>query len=93
MSWTGGTSKAQVNAAETDGLVARFKYDDILRSYGDMFNLLGSITVRANGADLIVRRVAVVPSSLGEGEKVSFAGKAGAWISEINAGWNLGNTL
>ena len=80
MSWTGGTSKAQIEAAETDGSQARYCYQDILRAYGDLFSKVGSVTVRANGADVTVRRIAVVPAeTAGEEEHVDSPVNGKTW--------------
>lgn len=93
-SWTGGPSSATITAAKVSNGIAVYSYADIRSSYGDAFDKLNSITVKTNGATVTVYKVTISPAE--EDETVfnyNSEGKACQWLSDITAGWNLGNTF
>lgn len=90
-SWSGGTQWAHMNASYASKGVAYFRYDTISEHYGDDFSLLNSIKVMPNGADLTVTKVSFKYQT--EETSISYSGLAGEIANDINAGWNLGNTL
>lgn len=93
MSMSGGNTKIQVEADSTDGHTARYSYHTLQQAYGTVFSKLDSITVRPNAADLTVRKVTVLSLPEEETPAVTYEGKAGEWLKDLHAGWNLGNTM
>lgn len=92
-SWTGGSSWCQMNPTYTSNGTAYYTYDTICESYGDDFSLLNGINVMPGGADITVTEVAFFYESTQEQITVEYTGLAGEIVNDINAGWNLGNTL
>lgn len=92
-SWTGGPAWCQMNPTYTANKTAYFTYDTITESYGDDFSLLNGINIMPGGADLTVTEVAFFYESESEEISVEYSGRAGEIVNDINAGWNLGNTL
>ena len=90
-SWSGGTSWADMIPSYVSNGVAYYRYDTLSGHYGTDFSLLNSIKVMPNGSDLTVTRVAFKYQT--EEISVSYSGLAGEIVNDINAGWNLGNTL
>lgn len=92
-SWTGGPSWCQMNPTYTANGTAYYTYDTICENYGDDFSLLNGINVMPGGANLTVTEVAFFYEGAQEEIAVEYTGLAGEIVNDINAGWNLGNTL
>lgn len=90
-SWSGGTSWADMIPSFVSNGVAYYRYDTISGHYGTDFSKLDSIKVMPNGSDLTVTKVLFNYQT--EEVKVQYSGLAGEIVNDINAGWNLGNTL
>ncbi len=90
-SWSGGTSWADMIPSYVSKGVAYYRYDTISGHYGTDFSLLNSIKVMPNGSDLTVTKVALKYQT--KDINVKYSGLAGKIVNDINAGWNLGNTL
>lgn len=97
MSWTGGTSWAQMTPDYTERGVAYYSYATLCAHYGSDFSLLNNILVMPGGADVTVTELAFVYETATEEQTpmtpVTYTGPAGEIVSSIRAGWNLGNTL
>lgn len=97
MSWSGGTGWAQMTPDYTESGVAYYSYATLCAQYGQDFSLLNNILVMPGGADLTVTQVAFFYESTTQEEEsvtpVTYTGLAGEIVSNITAGWNLGNTL
>lgn len=93
ISWSGGPNKTQLEADAAENGIALYKYQSILNNYGDLFSKLDSFTLRANGSDIIIKKVTVVPMKTGGVTGIELKGPAGAWFNDMTAGWNLGNTM
>lgn len=90
-SWSGGTSWAHMIPSYTSKGTSYFMFDTISEYYGTDFSKLDSIKIMPNGSDLTVTEVAFTYES--NDINVPYKGIAGEIAADINAGWNLGNTL
>lgn len=90
-SWSGGTSWADMIPSYISEGVAYYRYDIINEHYGSDFSLLNCIKVMPNGSDLTVTKVSFEYET--EEINIPYSGIAGEISNNINAGWNLGNTL
>lgn len=95
-SWTGGPSWVQMTPTYSSNGTSYFKYDLISTEYGTDFSTLNGINIMPTPSDdgLTVKKVSYTYET-DENTKIelNYKGLSGEIINDINAGWNLGNTL
>ena len=95
-SWTGGPEWVQMTPSYASKGTAYYKYDLISTEYGEDFSTLNGINIMPQPSEdgLTVKKVSYVYETSENTEiTLNYSGLSGEIISEINAGWNLGNTL
>lgn len=95
-SWTGGPSWVQMAPTYSSNGTAFFKYDLIESEYGSDFSTLNGINIMPSPSEdgLTVKKVSYVYETEDNTDiTLNYDGLSGDIINDINAGWNLGNTL
>lgn len=96
LSWTGGPSWVQMTPTYSSNGTAYFKYDLISTEYGTDFSTLNGINIMPAPSDngLTVKKVSYIYENDDNTKiELNYSGLSGEIINNINAGWNLGNTL
>lgn len=96
LSWTGGPSWVQMTPTYSSNGTAYFKYDLISTEYGTDFSTLNGINIMPTPSDdgLTVKKVSYIYENDDNAKiELNYNGLSGEIINNINAGWNLGNTL
>lgn len=96
LSWTGGPAWVQMTPTYSSNGTAYFKYDLISSGYGEDFSLLNGINIMPSPSEdgLTVTKVSYTYETNDDTEiELNYNGLSGEIINNINAGWNLGNTL
>lgn len=96
LSWTGGPSWVQMTPTYSSDGTAYFKYDLISSEYGTDFSTLNGINIMPAPSDdgLTVKKVSYIYETADNTKiELNYKGLSGEIINNINAGWNLGNTL
>lgn len=95
-SWTGGTEWVQMTPSYASHGIAYYKYDLISAEYGEDFSTLNGINIMPQPSEdgLTVQKVSYVYETSDNTEiSLNYGGLSGEIITDINAGWNLGNSL
>lgn len=95
-SWTGDPAWVQMTPSYASKGVAYYKYDLISAEYGDDFSTLNGINIMPQPSEegLTVKKVSYVYESDDNAAiSLNYGGLSGEIITDINAGWNLGNSL
>lgn len=96
LSWSGGPSWVQMTPTYCSNGTAYFKYDLISAEYGTDFSTLNGINIMPSPSEdgLTVTKVCYIYENNDDTEiELNYSGISGEIINNINAGWNLGNTL